>query len=65
MNEPIYLLKVNDNLHGYWTLGLLLIDLTLNKHEHTEAFQLKKGLTVRYERVSKEDLRADYERGAK
>lgn len=58
MNIPKYLVQVADkSLHGYWTLSVLLCDLTFNKEE-VQVFELSgKSLTVCYQLVTIEQLR--------
>jgi hypothetical protein len=63
-SAPNYLVQTDDlELHAYWDLCILLIDIHLRRDERVQLFKLNPGkrTTTGYCPVSESELRAEYE----
>jgi len=59
MNIPKFLVQTADkNLHGYYTLSVLLLDITFNKEEVQVYELMSNSLTVRYRPTTVEALKS-------
>jgi hypothetical protein len=59
MNEPRYLVEYEGVLYAYYTLSVLLCDLSL-RQGYGKVYQAVYGYAIRYEPVTIEYLREKY-----
>lgn len=61
MTLPRWFIQTEDqNLHAYYTLGVLLADLAKNKGEKVTILRLEEeGFTTRFSPVSESELRKE------
>lgn len=61
MTEPAYLVQTEDKtLHAYWTLEILLIDISLRRNESVTLYQRVSGrfTQLSYQPTTEAELRA-------
>lgn len=55
---PRWFIQTEDGaLHSYWTLGILLCDLTLHRGEPVRILEARRGPLLAYELVTEGELR--------
>jgi hypothetical protein len=60
MEAATYLIKVDNELFGYWDPTLLMIDIRRNRGEGLTIFKrVVEGLAMRYEEITLEQMRME------
>jgi hypothetical protein len=58
MRPAQFLVQTHDgNIHTYWSLDILLIDLSFNRHDSVRLYRIEDGIMPKYVPTTEDALR--------